>query len=842
MHLPRRVARWTACLLFTVPLALAAACGDNAELVTSPTGSGGAGGVAGPGGNGGDAGGACPSDLCGFEQACCSDDQECVNDYQCLPTCDNTRCGDNLSVCCDAGEVCLDGTTCAADCAAGEALCGPSLDLCCSAGDVCLNQGCVTPGDACADIFDCPDDWYCEQTLGSCLPLPPGELCEGDPTFNPIDPALEWYWPGVVYNNLDYRNTIAAPAVGDVNGDGVPDVVLVLYAGTNGTNTIIAVLDGAGDGAGNGQLLFTIPSAAEPSAPDPYWVTAVALANFDADPGLEIVYGMDGGGVRIADNDGIGDLGVRNSGPAALVNWGGPSVADVNHDGMPDVVVRCHAMDGSDIADPAKDIVNQAGCGENSVVADLNQDGLDEVIDASNAFTADPNNLGGTAFWSGNNGVTSGFIAVADLFPDQPGPEVINIKNGFFVMDGQTGAVLVGPGGSLLNQAVPIPGAGDGGAPTVADFDGDGFVEVSTAGQAAYVVYDPDCTNPPLRAGLCASANTDFTLWSTPTQDLSSSRTGSSVFDFQGDGPAEVLYNDECFFHIYDGTTGAELLSPVLPSSSRTAAEYPLVADVDGDGNAEMIVISNSDQARNRDDCDSSWKTAGVSIDLLCQFTDCTAGVACDVNGNCPNIQNGIYLDSYQCDMNNVCQLAGGTHGIRVYGDSFDSWVKTRPVWNEFAYHVTNFESQAGVWDVPTNEPANWLSFNNYRQNVQGGVLFPVPDLQVSLTATPQCPDRIKLVATITNEGSAGAPPGVELAFFRIDAGVPNPPLLLGTLTTATTILPGGTETLTFDYDNPPAAVILQFEAATDPNNLIEECDEDDNAAQDSAECQTVPQ
>ncbi|MEZ4443139.1 MAG: CARDB domain-containing protein [Polyangiaceae bacterium] len=816
-------------------LAIFQGCG-NPELPIPPgTGGGGGagGGMTGPGG-----GEACPSGItCGPGSQCCDTGEECVNDYQCLPVCDDVRCGDNLTLCCDAGQICLDGTTCAIDCPAGETLCGAQYDVCCAGGDVCLNDACVTPGDPCSDIFDCEDGWYCEETLGQCLPLPPGEICEGEPTFNPIDPLLEWYWPGVVYQGLDYRNSIAAPAVGDVNGDGTPDVVVVLYAGTNQNNTIIAVLDGAGDGQGGGQLLFTIPSQADPTAPRPFWTGAVALGNFDGDPGLELVYNMAGGGVRIADNDGVGDLGQRTTGQANTENWGGPSLADLDHDGVPDVIVRCHAMNGTDISNPALDLMNQSGCGENTVVADLNQDGLEEVIDASHAFTADPNNLGGTAFWTGNNGLTSGFLAVADLLPDVAGPEVINVRAGLHILDGQTGAVLIGPGGSLVDMVIAIPGAGTGGAPTVADFDGDGLVEVSTAGQAAYVVYDPDCWSPPLRAGgTCASSSTDLTLWSTPTQDISSSRTGSSVFDFQGDGPAEVLYNDECFLHIYDGTTGAELLNPVLPSSSRTAAEYPLVADVDGDGNAEMVVIGNSDQARNRDDCDTSWKAAGVSIDWLCQYTDCTAGPAC-TNGTCADVQNGSNLDSYQCDMNNVCQLADGTHGVRIYGDSFDSWVRTRPVWNQFAYHVTNFDKAMGLWDVPATESANWLSFNNYRQNVQGGVLFPVPDLRIELTATPLCPSAIKLVAKVHNEGSAGAPPGVEVGFYRTDGTT----TLLGTVATTTTILPGGSETVVFDYLNPPQGVVLDFQATTDPDELVEECDEEDNTAADTAECDNVP-
>ena len=193
--------------------------------------------------------------------------------------------------------------------------------------------------------------------------------------------------------------------------------------------------------------------------------------------------------------------------------------------------------------------------------------------------------------------------------------------------------------------------------------------------------------------------------------------------------------------------------------------------------------------------------------------------------------------DVYQCDANNVCQLAGGMHGVRVYGDTFDAWVKTRPVWNHFGYHVTNFEFAGGVWQVPMNESPNWTMFNNYRQNVQGGALFPVPDLRIDLNAVPQCPDNVRLVAQVTNEGSAGAPAGVEIGFYRTDTGTPE---LLGTVSTSTTILPGGFEFLTLDFPNPPVDVALTFQATSDPNEVIEECDDDNNSASDDALCQGI--
>ncbi len=792
-----------------------------------------------------DGGDTCPSNiLCGPYEFCCEEGQECVNDFQCLPICEFERCGDNLEECCAAGQQCLDGVVCARDCGVGEDLCGANLDECCNAADVCLNDVCITPGLICSNNFDCLDsNYYCETTISRCLPLPTGPLCEGDPNFTDIQPVLEWYWPGVDYNGRTYRNVFAAPAVGDVNGDGTPDVVVVAYSGSTSEHTLIVVLDGAGDGSGNGLVLFTIPSAGDPTAPEPYWGSAVALANFDGDTGLEIVYGIDAGGVRIADNTGVGDLGVRTSGSANTVYAGGPSVSDLDHDGMPDVIVRCHAMNGLDISDSALDFMDVTGCGPNTVVADLDQDGRPEVISGTHATTADASVVGGEPLWTQNNGLISGFVAVADLLPSHSGPEVINIHQEFTLLNGQTGSVLIGPGGTMHNGSVPIPGAGFGGAPTVADFDGDGWPEVSTAGRSAYVVYDPDCSDATWLerpGGQCASNRTDLILWTTVTQDLSSSRTGSSVFDFQGDGAAEVLYNDECFFHIYDGTTGSELVSPVIPSSSRTFAEYPLAADVDGDGNAEMVVIGNEDQARDRDNCDAAWKGAGVDINLLCQYTDCIAGPACDASNPCPDIPNPVgsnpmNVDAYQCDSTGTCQLAGGTHGVRIFGDANDRWVSTQTVWNQFAYHVTNVELVGGDWDVPQSESANWLTYNNYRQNVQGGTLFPVPDLQVELEALALCPDQVRLAVVVYNEGSLGVLPGVTLTFYRTDENADNPPEEVGHMTTTATILPGGWERLVLIYDIPELSVEMTFSVTTDNDGVIEECDEDNNTA-DSAQ------
>lgn len=163
-----------------------------------------------------------------------------------------------------------------------------------------------------------------------------------------------------------------------------------------------------------------------------------------------------------------------------------------------------------------------------------------------------------------------------------------------------------------LDGEVPVPGGGGGGV-TIADYDGDGLPEFGVAGAKYYTVFDIDCVSPRsykgktgtcnrtgtvcdcLAAGDCTGGGPDTlcqrgVLWSRRTQDQTSFVTGSSVFDFNADGKAEVVYADECWTRVYDGSSGRVVFS--ANHSSGTWLEQPTIADVDLDGRADLVTGS----------------------------------------------------------------------------------------------------------------------------------------------------------------------------------------------------------------------------------------------------------
>ncbi len=443
-------------------------------------------------------------------------------------------------------------------------------------------------------------------------------------------PILEWSWTSSSVEPTAL-NVMMTPSVIDLSGDGIPDVVFASTASTGGGAVEVGFLRALNGNDGSEIFTVTDPALRVNTA------CSVATGDIDLDGRPEIIAcGVNGNNLIAFEHDGTFKW-QRNL--LETINWGSPSIADLNQDGAPEIVIGRQALSNTGaVLWTGTGTSGATSIGPLSLVSDVDVDGSPEVVAGRTVYTA----TGAIDFQ--NVLLPDGLNAVANFDAD-PEAEVVLVSSGQVWLLQHTMAVIWGP--------VAIPGGGVGGPPTIADYDGDGEAEIGVAGATRYAVFE---TNGTLK-------------WAAVVQDGSSNRTGSSVFDFEGDGAAEVVYGDEIKLWVFRGTDGAVLFE--TPKSSCTWYEYPLVADVDGDGSAEILGVANN---------------------------NCFLGV-----------QRGVF----------------------VWGDANDQWVLTRPIWNQHTYHITNVNIDGSI---PVVEQNNWQvqGFNNFRLNEFGQFEGPPCDIDAN--------------------------------------------------------------------------------------------------------------
>jgi hypothetical protein len=401
-----------------------------------------------------------------------------------------------------------------------------------------------------------------------------------------------------------------------------------------------------------------------------------------------------------------------------------PAIGDLEGDGVPEICVAgtTSAVVCVELVDGEPRLKWAAGSELYAygapAIADMNGDGLAEVIFGRQIFDHT-----GAIVGLGASGVGGNYMSFAADMDGDGSLEVV-AGNAAYKRDG---------------TQVWASSSVDG-IPAVGDFDGDGLPDVVSTSSGFVRLVNNDGTltwETALPGGGSGGAPTvaDFdgdgapevgvagkafyslfdtdgaVIWSNPVSDYSSSITGSSVFDFQGDGASEVVYADEYTLWVFDGATG-EVLMQQEGHASGTLFEYPLIADVDNDGSTEIIVASNN------------YSKAGWT-------------------------------------------------GITVIGDANSSWAPARPIWNQFAYHITNVNNDA---TIPTSQPPNWESWNNFRAG--GTELGPghwLPDLAPAAPelCTDACSeDLVSILVPVENYGWVDAGE-ISVSFMVTRSGAP---------------------------------------------------------------------
>lgn len=582
------------------------------------------------------------------------------------------------------------------------------------ATEIC-DDGIDNDGDGFIDCYDpdCSNFGKCNGTfLGNDV------LCQAKPIeFPKFTIQVDFKSPDNTTNNL------ARVAIGDLDRDGIPEIVTM-----NRYSKQLFVLNGNG---GSIKHSVTVPF-------EPQW--EVAIANLDNDNCAEIfTFGVESGktylysyncslttqlwkreiqgdpiNFGLADFNGDGKVelyakdeifdaktGVR------LVqsnNWstlnGGPVAVDMEGSSDLELVIGCIIYSvnlGNGTADngsltelhraPNYFLRNEYNA---TSVADYNQDGFLDVLATGSTSGSSPRNTT-IFFWDVHNNPSGNAVT-------------------FF--DNTAGAYL------------PNGWSNGTGRLNISDLDGDKKLNVSyVSGKFLYALDE----NLNLK-------------WRVVINEETSGYTGCTLFDFNGDGKSEIVYRDERFIYIINGTDGTIFTQQTCVS--RTNREYPIVADVDADGSTEICVpcITND----------------GAGMDFS-------------------NFGSDAFLKA--------------PSQIRVYKSASEPWVPARRVWNQHGYFNVNVNDDLTIPKIQQkhhlvfstgsctqgpNRPLNTFLNQSPYLNSQGCPTYASPDLahvpNSLVVNAPTCPNtNFTISFKITNLGDVALDGTVPVSFYNGD-------------------------------------------------------------------------
>ena len=249
---------------------------------------------------------------------------------------------------------------------------------------------------------------------------------------------------------------------------------------------------------------------------------------------------------------------------------------------------------------------------------------------------------------------------------------------------------------NLVLGSISVAQTGSGKSiPLIADIDNDGNIEV--------VIQSRVSGNKVQAYKFNRNSNTFTMMWDMAVDEDSYSN-GATTFDFNNDGEMEVLISDQSTIKILQGSTGTLLTQ--LSFGECTVMQYPVIADVDADGSAEIAICG--------------------------QFG------------------------------------AGHTNSghLVVFCSSTVPWASARKVWNQYMYNVTNVNENLTVMQqlynnaTPFTDPQGVVRrpFNNFLQQATtvdqyGRPFYAVPDVMAVDASVDHSGSEVIIDFNYTNQG-----------------------------------------------------------------------------------------
>ena len=519
-------------------------------------------------------------------------------------------------------------------------------------------------------IADCVDE-DCEVTVPPERELEVDEECGGGGAgtiTDPWDVATEWTWVGSGFNDQHSAIPPLVANLTDTDGDGAitlkdtPNVVLITIADDiiSGSLTVLE-----GD---TGTEVWQVS--------DIYGVGGHAVGDVDGDGEPEVVAFDDSLCVVAYSASGVKEW--TSSFCSSTSMYPQAVIADLNGDGGPEVVTDKGILDGRTGALVASLSIDTFDVPYTMpAVGDIDLDGIQEIVLGNKVFSSD-----GSVEWSTSVSGDYGHWSVIINADADSEAEVAMVASGMLTIFEHDGTVKYSSSAGS-NGASP---------PCAADFDGDGETEIAWASQGTFHVFDLDGTE----------------VWQTAVFDFSGV-SGCSGYDIDGNGAYEILYADEATVYIFDGTTGAERYK-TNSHASGTLFEYPTIADVDNDGSAEVLYVSN-------------------------YFLSGSSGPA-----------------------------------LTVLGHNGDGWAKSGPTWPVFDFAVSNIQPDG---TIPSSPPAYWLDYNVYRARPIVDSLGVDLGVAVADVCFSGCMEDsvVKVVVQVGNRGVEDSGEFVPVSLYAVTSG-----------------------------------------------------------------------